>query len=82
MRCSDELVERVDLARGDVARERWLRKAVEQALGSSAGYPSNSPAGPTARHPDSQRLLSSLKKSRLESRTIRAVLTTRGLPRS
>ena len=36
MRCSDELVERVDLARGDVARERWLRKAVEQALRVSA----------------------------------------------
>ena len=51
MRCSDELVERVDLARGDVARERWLRKAVEQALGSSAGYPSNSPAGLTAPAP-------------------------------
>ena len=70
----------VDSARGDVPRERWLRRAVEaalggfvldrvvvnapesggaveQALGSSAGYPSNSPAGPTA--PAPERLLSS-----------------------
>lgn len=31
-RCDPSLVERVDLARGDVARELWLRKTVEQAL--------------------------------------------------
>jgi hypothetical protein len=38
MRCSDGLVERVDLARGDVPRERWLRRAVEQALGESKAF--------------------------------------------
>ena len=32
MRCSDELVASVDRARGDVPRERWLRRAVERAL--------------------------------------------------
>jgi hypothetical protein len=32
MRCPDELLERVDEARGDVPREKWLRRAVERAL--------------------------------------------------
>jgi hypothetical protein len=31
-RCDEELVKRVDAARGDVARERWLRRTVERAL--------------------------------------------------
>jgi hypothetical protein len=34
-----------------VSRNAWLVWAVEQALGSSAGYPSNSPVGPTAPTP-------------------------------
>ena len=33
-RCVPELVERVDLARGGVPREAWLRGAVERALAS------------------------------------------------
>lgn len=31
-RCSPDLIDMVDGARGEVARERWLRRAVEQAL--------------------------------------------------
>jgi len=43
MRCSDGLLEAVDEARGDVPRERWLRRAVEQALdGGSYGETSRS----------------------------------------
>lgn len=34
-RCDVSLVERVDEVRGGVPRERWLRAAVEQALGSA-----------------------------------------------
>lgn len=32
MRCTDELVERVDQDRQDVPREVWLRRAVEERL--------------------------------------------------
>lgn len=32
MRCTDELVERVDDSRGDIPREVWLRRAVEERL--------------------------------------------------
>ena len=32
-RCEEELVAAVDRLRGDVPRERWLRKVVERALG-------------------------------------------------
>ena len=31
-RCDDELIARVDLVRGDVARERWLRRVVEASV--------------------------------------------------
>ncbi len=36
MRCPDELVAAVDAARGDVPREVWLRRAVEEGLRRSA----------------------------------------------
>jgi hypothetical protein len=42
-RCDEELVLRVDDARGDVAREKWLRRAVE-AYVSLQGF---GPAGAT-----------------------------------
>jgi hypothetical protein len=37
-RCVDELVRRVDAARGFEPREAWLRRAVEQALGEGTPW--------------------------------------------
>lgn len=36
LRIADELAERIDAVRGDVPRDRWVARALEQALGSSA----------------------------------------------
>jgi hypothetical protein len=36
VRLSDELRERIDTARGDIPRERWVRRVLENALTTSA----------------------------------------------
>jgi hypothetical protein len=41
-RIPGDLAERVDVARGDVPFERWVRRAVEQALGTG-GTPGGAP---------------------------------------
>jgi hypothetical protein len=52
LRLEDELAERVDGARGDVPRQRWLVRAVEQALedgdASPRGVVSRASAEPRA----------------------------------
>lgn len=42
----DELVERLDAARGDVPRSTWLRRAVEERLGGGVVVGSMEPVGP------------------------------------
>jgi hypothetical protein len=54
LRLPEELVARVDAARGDVSRTRWIERALEAALGGSAGTPNTgdpdegTPASPRA----------------------------------
>jgi hypothetical protein len=56
------LLEEVDRARGEVARERWLRRAVEQALGlpsvpeRTSGLQGSAPASAPAEQPDAERV--------------------------
>jgi hypothetical protein len=46
VRLPDELRERIDAVRGDVPRERWVRRALEAALSEAKGPPLGKQAGP------------------------------------
>ena len=43
-RCNTLMINAVDAVRGDIPRERWLRRAIEQAL---PNYPQSQPPKPS-----------------------------------
>jgi len=48
-RCDQRMINAVDAVRGDIPRERWLRRAIEQTLlnGPTIIYPQSQPPKPS-----------------------------------